>query len=276
MGRVDGKVALITGAARGQGRSHAVRLAQEGADIIAVDICDQVDTVRFPMATPEDLAETVASVEALDRRIVSEICDVRDRAALEQVVARGVDQLGRLDIVVANAGISGAHVFDCTTDEEWGNVIAINLTGVWNTAKAAVPAILRGERGGSVILTGSFAASHGLPNLGPYTAAKHGVLGVMRSLANELGPSSIRVNAISPGNVGTPMLLNDEIYRVFRPDLEKPGYADVEEIFRSFPVMPIPYVEPIDVSNVVLFLASDEARYITGIDLPVGAGWGLA
>jgi len=276
VGRLDGKVAFVTGGARGQGRSHAVRLAEEGADIITVDICDQIDTVHFDMATPEDLAETVESVGALDRRIVSEICDVRDRAALEQVVARGVAELGRLDIAVANAGISGAHTLADAADEEWANVVDVNLTGVWNTLKAAVPAILAGGRGGSVIVTGSYAASHGLPNLAPYTAAKHGVLGLMRSLASELGPHYVRVNAISPGNVGTKMLLNEEIYRVFRPDLETPCFADVEEMFRSFPVIPVPYVEPIDISNAVVFLASDEARYITGVELPVGAGWGLA
>lgn len=275
MGRLDGKVALVTGAARGQGRSHAVRLAEEGAEIVAIDICEQVETVRFEMATPADLAETVRLVEALDRRIVSEICDVRDRVALEHVVARGVAEFGRLDIVVANAGISGMHTLADATDDQWGNIIAINLTGVWNTLKAAVPAILAGERGGSIILTGSFAASHGLANLAPYTAAKHGVLGVMRSLAGELGPRYVRVNAVSPGNVGTKMLLNEEIFKVFRPDLAEPSFADVEEIFLSFPAIPVPYVEPIDVSNAVVFLASDEARYITGIDLRVGAGWGL-
>jgi (+)-trans-carveol dehydrogenase len=275
VGRLDGKVALVTGAARGQGRSHAIRLAQEGADIIAIDICAQVETVHFEMSTSTDLEETVESVEALDRRIVSEICDVRDRAALGQVVARGVAELGRLDVVVANAGISGAHNLADTRDDEWGNVIDINLTGVWNTLKASVPSILEGGRGGSVVVIGSYAASHGLPNLGPYTAAKHGVIGVMRSLATELGPHYIRVNAISPGNVGTKMLLNDDIYKVFRPDLEHPSFADVEEIFLSFPVMPIPYVEPMDISNAVVFLASDEARYITGVELPVGAGWGL-
>ena len=276
MGRLDGKVAFVTGAARGQGRSHAVRLAEEGADIIAVDICDQISTVHFDMATPADLAETVQSVEALGRRIVSEIGDVRDRAALEQVVARGVVELGRLDVVVANAGISGAHTITDAADDEWANVIDVNLTGVWNTLKASVPAILAGECGGSIVITGSYAASHGLPNLSPYTAAKHGALGVMRSLASELGPSHVRVNVVSPGNVGTDMLLNEAIYRVFRPDLEEPGFADVEDIFRSFPVIPIPYVESIDVSNAVVFLASDEARYITGVELPVGAGWGLS
>jgi (+)-trans-carveol dehydrogenase len=276
MGRLDGKVAFVTGGARGQGRSHAVRLAEEGADIITVDICAQIDTVHFDMATPADLAETVAQVEAMDRRIVSEICDVRERAALGEVVARGVSELGRLDIAVANAGISGAHTLADASDEEWANVVDVNLTGVWNTLKVAVPAILAGGRGGSVILTGSYASSHGLPNLAPYTAAKHGVLGLMRSLASELGPHNVRVNAISPGNVGTNMLLNEEIYRVFRPDLDNPGFPDVEEMFRSFPVLPIPYVESIDISNAVVFLASDEARYITGVDLPVAAGWGLA
>jgi (+)-trans-carveol dehydrogenase len=276
VGRVDGKVALITGAARGQGRSHAVRLAEEGADILAVDICAQIDTVNYKMATAADLEETVRAVEAVGRKVVAEVCDVRDRVALERAVARGVAALGRLDIVVANAGISGAHTVADAADEDWANVIAVNLTGVWNTMKASVPAILEGGRGGSIILTGSFAASHGLPNLTPYTAAKHGVVGVMRSLASELGSSYVRVNVVSPGNVGTDMLLNDDIFRVFRPDLEAPTFADVKDIFLSFPVIPIPYVESVDVSNAVLFLASDEARYITGVELPVGAGWGLS
>jgi (+)-trans-carveol dehydrogenase len=276
MGRLDGKVALITGGARGQGRSHAVRFAEEGADIIVADICDQIDTVHFDMATETDLSMTVEAVEGLDRRVVSEICDVRDRAALERVVARGVAELGRLDIVVANAGISGMHTVTDASEEEWANVVGVNLTGVWNTCQATVPAILEGGRGGSIILTGSYAASHGLPNLAPYTAAKHGVLGVMRSLASELGPRNVRVNSISPGNVGTGMLLNEEIFKVFRPDLETPDFEDVREIFTSFPVMDIPYIESMDVSNAALFLASDEARYITGVDLPLDAGWGLS
>jgi SDR family mycofactocin-dependent oxidoreductase len=275
VGRLEGKVALVSGGARGQGRSHALRLAEEGADIITLDLCEQVDTVNFAMSTPADLEETVRQIEALDRRIVAEICDVRDRAALEGVVNRGVEELGRLDVVAANAGIAGVQTLADGTDDQWQNMIDINLTGVWNTLKAAVPAILAGGEGGSIILTSSYAGHNGVPNVAPYSAAKHGVIGLMRSLANELGPQQIRVNSISPGNVGTDMLLNDEIFRVFRPDLDAPGLGDVEDILLSLPTIPVPYVEAVDISNALVFLASDEARYITGFNLPVDAGWAV-
>jgi (+)-trans-carveol dehydrogenase len=281
-GRLEGKVAFITGAARGQGRSHAVRLAQEGADIIAVDICRGFADSTAPAATPEDLAETADMVKNLDRRIVTAEVDVRDFDALKSAVDGGVEQLadgrstngsGRLDIVVANAGIGTTgvklhkmreHIFDETID--------INLGGVWKTVKAAVPHLLAGGRGGSIIITSSVGGTKAYPQVGHYIAAKHGVVGLMRTFAVELGQHSIRVNTVHPTHVCTPLLMNEPTYRLFRPDLENPGPEDLAPICQSFHFLPIPWVEPVDISNAVLFLASDEARYITGVTLPVDAG----
>lgn len=272
MGRVSGKVAFITGAARGQGRSHAVRLAEEGADIIAVDICRQVPTAGYPMATPEDLAETVRQVKALDRRIVAAEADVRDHAALRRVLDAGVAELGRLDIVAANAGIAGCFgPAEELSEAAWADMLDINLTGVWHTAKAAIPH-LKASGGGSLILTSSGAGLRGYPNLAHYTAAKHGVVGLMRTLALELAPAGIRVNSIHPNMVDTPMIMNEETYRLFRPDLEHPAREDLAAAGLALNALPIPWVEPIDISNAVLFLASDEARYVTGVALPVDAG----
>jgi len=271
MGRVAGKVAFITGAARGQGRSHAVRLAQEGADIIAVDICEQVDTVPYPMATPDDLAGTVEEVERLGRRIVAVEADVRDHDGLRAAVDQGVAELGRLDIVAANAGISSMAPLAEMTERTWQDMIDINLTGVWLTAKVAIPH-LKAAGGGSIIITSSVAGLKALQNIGHYAAAKHGVVGLMRTLALELAPYRIRVNSIHPTQVETPMVTNDATYRLFRPDMENPTRQDAAQVGEALNALPIPWVEPVDISNVVLFLASDEARYITGVTLPVDAG----
>ncbi len=270
-GRVEGKVAFITGAARGQGRSHAIRLAEEGADIIAVDICQQLDTVPYAMATPDDLAETVKRVEALDRRIVATQADVRDYGALKGALDAGVAELGRLDIVCANAGI-----FSFTTEElyerMWKDMIDVNLTGVWHTTRAAVPHLVEGGRGGSIILTSSTAGLMGFPNFAHYVSAKHGVVGLMRTLALELAPHMIRVNSVHPTSVDTDMIQNKATYELFAPDLENPTREQVGERFQALNALPIKWVEPRDISNAVLFLASDEARYITGVTLPVDAG----
>ena len=271
-GRVEGKVAFITGAARGQGRSHAVRLAQEGADIIAVDLCGQVDSVPFPMATPEDLAETVKEVEALDRRIVATQADVRDYRALKAAVDDGVTQLGRLDIVSANAGICSYGRLEDMDDQPWQDVIDTNLTGIWHAAKAAIPHVRAGGHGGSIVLTSSDAGLFAMENIGHYVAAKHGVIGLMRTLALELAPDFIRVNAVCPTVVNTPMVQNEPSYRLFRPDLEHPTAGDISDTLLMLNALPIPWVEPVDISNAILFLASDEARYITGVALPVDAG----
>jgi (+)-trans-carveol dehydrogenase len=271
-GRVEGKVAFITGAARGQGRSHAVRLAEEGADIVAVDLCGQVSSVPYELGTSEDLAETVRQVEALDRRIVASHVDVRDFDALREAVDYGIRQLGRLDIVSANAGIISAEPTWQMAEQTWQDTIDINLTGVWHTTKAVIPHLIEAGHGGSIILTSSTAGQKGVRNIAHYVAAKHGVVGLMRSLTLDLAPYGIRINSIHPTSVNTPLVLNESMYRLFRPDLEQPTLEDSMDTFRALNVLPIPWVEAIDVSNAVLFLASDEARYITGTELRVDAG----
>jgi (+)-trans-carveol dehydrogenase len=257
-GRVEGKVAFITGAARGQGRSHAVRLAQEGADIIAIDICAPIEGMAGGPTTPKDLAETADLVKGHNRRIYTAEVDVRDYDAMKAAVDAGVEQLGRLDVIVANAGIgNGGATLDKTRESDWQDMIDINLGGVWKTVKAGVPHILAGGRGGSI---------------GHYVAAKHGVVGLMRTFAVELGQHSIRVNSLHPTNVNTPLFMNEGTMKLFRPDLENPGPDDMAVVAKMMHVLPIGWVEPEDVSNAVLFLASDEARYITGVTLPIDAG----
>jgi SDR family mycofactocin-dependent oxidoreductase len=273
MARVEGKVAFITGAARGQGRSHAVRLAQEGADIIGIDICEAIPENQYPPATEEDLQETVRQVEALDRRIIAEKADVRDFEQLKAVVDRGVAELGRLDIVCANAGIAGRfNRSEDIPDDEWANMLDINLSGVWRTCKAAIPHLKAGGRGGSIILTSSDAGLFAYENISHYVSAKHGMVGLMRTLALELAPDMIRVNSIHPTTVDTPMVNNEAVFKLFRPDLEHPTVDDFAEAATAMNALPIPWVEAVDISNAVLFLASDEARYITGVPLPVDAG----
>jgi SDR family mycofactocin-dependent oxidoreductase len=273
MARLDGKVAFITGAARGQGRSHAVRLAEEGADIIAVDIASQIDTVPFPLAGPDDLAETVEEVEALGRRIVAGQVDVRDYDALKAALDDGVARLGRLDIVSANAGIVSFGTVETLSEQSWRDMIDVNLTGVWHTVKAAIPH-LRAAGGGSIVITSSDAGLKGQANTGHYVAAKHGVVGLMRTLANELAADMVRVNTVHPGSVDTDMIRNQALYHLFLPDHDD-GEITREEVapaFQAVSALPIPWLESVDISNAVLFLASDEARYITGVTLPVDAG----
>jgi SDR family mycofactocin-dependent oxidoreductase len=272
-GRVAGKVAFITGAARGQGRSHALRLAQEGADIIAVDLCGQVGTVPYPMATEADLAETVKEVEALDRRIVATQADVRDYAAVKAALDDGVAQLGRLDIVCANAGIFSFGALADLDDTTWQDMIDVNLTGVWRTVKAAIPH-LRAAGGGSIVLTSSTAGLMAIPQIGHYTSAKHGVVGLMRTLALELAPDMIRVNSVHPTAVDTDMIQNSATYELFAADLpEAERTRDVVGArFAELNALPIPWVEAVDISNAVLWLASDESRYVTGVTLPIDAG----
>jgi SDR family mycofactocin-dependent oxidoreductase len=274
LGRLDGKVAFITGVARGQGRSHALRLAQEGADIIGIDICEAVPTNDIPPATEEDMAETVRQVEALDRRIIATKADVRDYAAVKAAVDAGVAELGRLDIVAANAGIAGTpNKAEELPDLDWETMVDINLTGVWRSCKAAIPH-LRAAGGGAIIITSSTAGLNAYPNLAHYVSAKHGVVGLMRTLALELAPDMIRVNSVHPTTVDTDMIQNDTIYELFAPDLEPEQRTReaIAERFMTLNALPIPWVEAVDISNAVLFLASDEARYITGVALPVDAG----
>ncbi len=273
-GRVEGKVAFVTGAARGQGRSHAVRLAEEGADIIAIDVCKRISSNEdIPAATPDDLAETADMVKHLNRRIVTEQVDVRDYDALKAAVDSGVEQLGKLDIIVANAGIgNGGQTLDQLAESDWTDMIDVNLAGVWKTVKAAVPHIIAGGNGGSIILTSSVGGLKAYPHTGHYIAAKHGVVGLMRTFAVELGHHMIRVNSVHPTNVNTPLFMNEGTMKLFRPDLENPGPDDMAVVAQMMHVLPIGWVEPRDISNAVLFLASDEARFVTGLPMTVDGG----
>jgi (+)-trans-carveol dehydrogenase len=249
-------------------------LAQEGADIIAVDIAAQIDSVPYPMATPEDLAETARQVEALDRRIVTAQADVRDFAALKQAVDDGVAQLGRLDIVASNAGIASYAPIDQIGEQEWRDMLDVQLTGMWHAVKAAIPH-LRASGGGSIIITSSDAGLFAVQNLAHYNSAKHGVVGLMRTAALELAPDNIRVNSVHPTMVDTPMVNNESTYKLFRPDLENPTKDDLRVPAQAMNALPIPWVEAVDISNAVLWLASDEARYVTGVTLPIDAGANL-
>lgn len=273
MGQLDGKVAFITGAARGQGRSHALRLAREGADIIGVDLCEQVGTVQYAMSTPEDLAQTAKEVEDLDRRIVTRQADVRDKRSLQEAFDAGVAELGRVDIILANAGIAN-QVGGEPEDEErgWQDVIDINLTGAWKTVKATVPHMIEAGRKGSVILTSSVAGLIAFPNLAHYTAAKHGVTGLMRVFAIELAGHGIRVNSIHPATVDTPMVSNPFSYELFLGGVKGATREEAALGMAPMNALNIPWVETIDVSNAVLYLASDESRYVTGTTSVIDAG----
>jgi len=271
-GRVQGKVAFITGAARGQGRSHAIRLAEEGADIIAVDIAGPVRSVTaYPLASEADLAETVRRVEALDRRIVARKADVRDPGALRAALGDGVAQLGRLDIVVANAGIYTISPALELDDAGWQEMIDINLTGVWNTVRAALPHLMAAG-GGSMVLTSSVLGLRGQANSVHYNTAKHGIVGIMRTIATEFAQHRIRVNSVHPTLVNTLMIQNEQVWGLFDPDNPHPTQEAAAPNFETVNALPVPWAEPVDISNAVLFLASDEARYITGVTLPVDAG----
>ncbi len=272
MRNLKGKVALITGAARGQGRSHAVRLAEAGANIVAIDIVAPIPTAYYPPAVPADLQLTAKLVEAEGVRALAKEADVRDQAALDGVVAQALAEYGHLDIVVANAGTASHAPTWELADDQWQNVVDVNLTGVWRTVKACVPSMIARGQGGVVVLTSSLAGLHGYGNIASYVAAKHGVNGLMRTLANELGPHNIRVNSVCPGLINTDMMMNDQTYAMFCPDLEQPTLQDAKEVFRKMQLLPLDWLEPRDVSNAIAFLVSDEARAITGVALPVDGG----
>lgn len=274
MGLVDGKVALVTGAARGQGRSHAVRLAAEGADVIAVDICaNPLETLSYELSTEDDLDTTVKEIEATGRRAVKAIADVRSLPELERAVEAGLAELGRIDIVCANAGIGTWAVSWEMTAQQWNEMVDINLTGVFNTVRAALPSMVERGEGGSLVLTSSTAGLRAYQNTAHYTAAKHGVIGLMKVLAQECGPHGIRVNAVCPTTVRTPLVINDSTFELFAPDVENPGEDDVREAFEGLNILPgVAWIEPSDVSDAVLFLCSDAAKYITGVPLPIDAG----
>jgi SDR family mycofactocin-dependent oxidoreductase len=271
-GRLHNKVALITGAARGIGRAQAVRFAREGADIVALDVCGPVDTVTIPHSTPADLDTTASLVSEGGGRMHAEIVDVRDLSGMQAATDRGVQRFGGLDVVCATAGITSRGMAVDLDENAWRTMLDVNLTGVWHTCRATAPHLIaRGS--GSMILTSSIAGLRGLVGVAHYTAAKHGVIGLMRSLANELAPHGVRVNCVNPTNVDTPMIQNDIVSSAFRPDLDRPPTrAEFAEAARSMNMLAVPWVDAVDVANAALFLASDEARYITAIVLPVDAG----
>ncbi|GAA0247413.1 mycofactocin-coupled SDR family oxidoreductase [Cryptosporangium japonicum] len=269
-GRFEGKVLFVTGAARGQGRNHAVRFAAEGADVIAIDACRDIETVGYPGATRADLDDTVRAVEAHDRRIVASVVDVRDRAGVVAALDDGVAQLGRVDVVSANAGIAGFGAAADLTEEAWRTMIDINLTGQFFTAQAAIPHLVRQGDGGSIVFTSSIAGLKGTGFLSHYSAAKHALVGLARSLAHELAPHRVRVNTIHPTNVDTPMIQNDNLKTLFGgPDLTREQYAAA---MTPMNLLPTAWVDVDDVTEALLYLASDAGRYLTGTALPVDAG----
>jgi SDR family mycofactocin-dependent oxidoreductase len=267
-GPLQGRVAFITGAARGQGRAHAIRLAADGADVIAVDLCEQIASVRYPLATADDLAATVKLVEDTGARIAARQGDVRDRASLSSALQAGLDEFGRLDIVVANAGIAPMQ----SGDDGWRDVIDVNLTGVYNTIKVAIPTMVKQGTGGSIVLISSAAGLAGVGSPDPgsigYAAAKHGVVGLMRVYANLLARQNIRVNSIHPSGVDTPMI-NNEFTRQWLADL----VAQSDSPPDMGNAMPVEVLQADDIANAVAWLVSDQARYITGVTLPVDAGY---
>ena len=276
MGRVQGKVAFVTGAARGQGRSHAVRLAEEGADIIAVDLCQDIATIGYPMATPEDLEETAKLVEKTGRSVFTAQADVREASQLRAALEEGISQFGHVDIVVAQAGIAGMKGEPPL--QAWVDVINTNLVGTLNAINVALPHL---KEGAAIVATGSTAAlmdTHNKPNPGDdpggmaYVHSKRALSAYVHDLATELAPRGIRANVVHPTNCNTDMLQSEPMYKSFRPDLENPTQADAEPVFYVQQAMKVPWIEPVDISNAVLWLASDEARYVTGMQVRVDAG----
>jgi (+)-trans-carveol dehydrogenase len=273
MGRVSGKVALVTGAARGQGRSHAIELAKEGAKIVATDVgVGMLPGVEYPVATSSELEETAQLVRDVGGEIITGEADVRDPDAIQAVVDAGIERFGFIDVVVANAGVFTWGAAPELTREGWSTVIDINLNGTWNTVRAVLPSMVARGKGGSIMMTASQIATRGQSNAVAYAASKAGIVGMMRALAAELAPHNIRVNSINPSTVYSPMILNEPVYKVFRPDMENPGVAEMEAELRPFHMLPLAALDPIDVSHAVVYLASDESRYVTSLRFAIDAG----
>lgn len=271
MGQLEGRVAFVTGAARGQGRAHALALAGEGADVFGIDICADVTTVPYPLATVDELDETRRLVETHGVRCRTAVVDVRDGAAVDAAVAAAAAEFGRIDICVANAGVCAfAKTWDLT-DEMWDAVVDTNLSGVFKTLRAVTPHMI--EQGyGRIVATSSMGGHTGIPNLSHYVAAKWGVIGLVKTLALELARHGITVNAVCPGSVDTPMVHNEAFYGLFAPDVEHPTRESVESRYASITPMRVPWVAPEDIAHAVLYLVSEQARYVTGTSLDVSAG----
>jgi SDR family mycofactocin-dependent oxidoreductase len=273
MGQLDGQVAFITGLARGQGRSHALTLAREGADIIGLDLCGEIGSTTYPGSTPDDLDETERLIKEIGRRAVLSRADVRDYAQVEEAFQRGLQQLGRVDIVIPNAGIcAGGKTWEIAV-EAWRETLDINLTGAWHAVKAAVPTLISQGTGGSVVFIGSTEALKGAENMSSYAASKHGITGLMTCLARELGQYNIRVNSVNPTCVDTNMIQNPYVWGLFQPDNPHPTRESVEGAFAGTHILPVPWMEPIDVSRSILYLVGESGRYITASTLTIDAGF---
>jgi SDR family mycofactocin-dependent oxidoreductase len=275
MGKLDGRVAVITGGGRGQGRAHAIALAEEGADVVIADLDRQIEAVPYPMNSPGDMDETVAQVEKLDRRCLAVVADVRDPAAMNSVVTRALDEFAKIDILVANAGAYISGPIAETTTSDWTTVIDINLNGVFNAIRAVAPHMIERQYG-RIIATASGMGRHGVENLASYAASKWGVIGLVKSAAKELGRYSITVNAINPGMVDTLMVRNEHLRQVYNPELDNPTDADVDrKIYQNnlHYIPNVPRIPPADIANAVVFLASDDARYVSGGTVDIGAGY---
>ena len=272
MGKLEGKVALVTGGARGQGRSHALALAREGADIIVCDIAGQIESVPYPMGSAQQLEETVKLVENLDRRCIALKADVRDAAQVKAVVDAGIAEFGTIDILLANAGIMSLQQISQMSDDAWHDVIDVNLTGAFYSIRAVLPPMI--EAGyGRIVVTASQAGRMALPNIGHYVASKWGVLGLVKAVALEVAANGITVNAVCPCNVDTDMIHHATLYKHVRADLDSPTREDVAPGFAALNPMPVPWIQSQDVSDAILFLVSDHAKFITGDAISVAAGF---
>lgn len=270
MGKLDGRVAIITGGARGQGRSHALTLAREGADIVVCDIAGQIESAPYPMSNENDLQKTVKLVEELGRRCVAVKADVRDREQMKAVADKAIEEFGKIDILCANAGIFTFGTIVNTTQQVWNDTIDTNLTGVFNAMQAVLPHMIS-QKYGRIVATSSMVGRAGFPNILSYVAAKWGIIGMVKAAAIDVATLGITVNAVCPGTVNTPMAYNEAMYRLFRPELPNPGREDIVELYKSLMPMGTPHVEPQDISNAILYLVSNDARYVTGEAIHVAA-----